>query len=358
MKSVHFKRQGADIRVLPEESKKQKRRQWDRIIYFIVLFAIIYAIGYYVFKRVFYVRSQAQVLYENVNIRLLRDSRIMQYYVDEDDTVQFGDTLFRYIENAPDLGTVGVGNADYVAKESPNYSWIVREIINTKEKIGINETKKAQSLSLIKTYQNEIQDIKNSVALGVLPQSRLDLRKTEITSLQSQVKQIDAENEELRKIIKELEARIPKDSPTVATGKVDFRLSKEGKSENKFFVSPFEGSVNRIYVRQFETCLKTEIAMSLHRNSPIFVRAFFDQEDISHLRVGDVFNITFPDGRESTGILRRFYYATIPLPEEFQERYEPMTRTIAGDIYPQDSSAAKLWNNFYKMGVEVYKYKY
>ena len=69
-------------------------------------------------------------------------------------------------------------------------------------------------------------------------------------------------------------------------------------------------------------------------------------------------NITFPDGTETKGILRRFYYSTYPLPDEFQKRYEPTTRTVAADIYPVNDADYEHWKAFYKMGVSVSKYKY
>ena len=69
-------------------------------------------------------------------------------------------------------------------------------------------------------------------------------------------------------------------------------------------------------------------------------------------------NIEFPDGTESKGLIKRFYYATYQLPDEFQKRYEPTTRTIAADIYPVNDNEYEHWRAFYKMSVSVTKFKY
>jgi multidrug resistance efflux pump len=355
MKSINFKRAGSDIRVAEENKPKKKKRQWDRIIYFIVFFSLLFGLGYYAFTRLFYVNAQAQVLYENVEIRLLKDARIMEYFTFEDDTIRFGDTLFRYSEDHTDDQSNIQLSAHRSSSDNPAYNWVIREIFTTEEKINSKKSEKEQCLALIKSYKQEVEKIKTSVSLGVLPQSRLDVRENDILKLKSQVQRLESEIAQLYSALDELKTKIPSmhgaDSASISANMGDVQ-------NEKFFLSPFEGTVNRIFVRQFETSLKSETILSLHRNSPIFVRAFFDQSDIDVLQPGDEFVLEFPDGTESIGVLKRFYYSTVPLPVEFQKRYEPITRTIGGDIYPKDSTQAALWKNFYKMNVVVKKFKF
>ncbi len=355
MKSINFKRAGSDIRVAEENKPKKKKRQWDRIIYFIVFFALLIGLGYYAFTRLFYVNAQAQVLYENVEIRLLKDARIMEYFTHEDDTIEFGDTLFRYSEDRTDDQSNIQLSAHRSSSDNPAYNWVIREIFTTEEKINSKKSEKEQCLALIKSYKQEVEKIKTSVSLGVLPQSRLDVRENDILKLKSQVQRLESEIAQLYSALDELKTKIPSihgaDSASLSANMGDVQ-------NEKFFLSPFEGTVNRIFIRQFETSLKSETILSLHRNSPIFVRAFFDQSDIDVLQPGDEFLLEFPDGTKSIGVLKRFYYSTVPLPVEFQKRYEPITRTIGGDIYPKDSTQAALWKNFYKMNVVVKKFKF
>ena len=121
MKSVNFKRAGADIRVAEESKSIKRKRHWDRIIYFIVFFALLFGIAYYAFTRLFYVRASSQVLYENVELRLLDDCRIMEYFTYEDDTVRFGDTLFRYMEDQ-DGNQQGNGSISFLNSDSGTFS--------------------------------------------------------------------------------------------------------------------------------------------------------------------------------------------------------------------------------------------
>jgi hypothetical protein len=46
------------------------------------------------------------------------------------------------------------------------------------------------------------------------------------------------------------------------------------------------------------------------------------------------------------------------MPDEFQAKYEPTTRTIAGDIYPEKEEDREKWLIFNKMSVEITKFKY
>jgi len=46
------------------------------------------------------------------------------------------------------------------------------------------------------------------------------------------------------------------------------------------------------------------------------------------------------------------------MPEEFQKKYEPTTRTVAADLYPLNNEEAKKWKAYYKMSVKITKFKY
>jgi multidrug resistance efflux pump len=132
----------------------------------------------------------------------------------------------------------------------------------------------------------------------------------------------------------------------------------EVEKRKQYFISPIAGTINQIFTKEFETALRDDVVLSVHKKSPIFVRVYFDQEDLAQIAVGEEFEITFPDGTVSKGILKSFYYSTIPLPEEFQKRYEPVSRAVVGDVYPVNIEEAKRWKDFYKMSVDVSKYKY
>lgn len=379
MKSVNFKRRGTEIRTLPEESRTA-RRKWDRITYIFILIVLL-ALGiYYATTKVFYTRAQGQVLYENVDIRLLDDCRVTRYFVHEYDSVRVGDTLFEYINDNDDTDNGNGGNGGSVsvsvnAGGGTDNSWIEREILNKREKIASTEAKRKENLSLIKSYEAELERIRASVVLGVLPQSRLDVRQNEIVQLKAENSRLAEEIAEIKKILSQLQADLAaagtKSNGVKSNVKINGGGSKgsqetdndngglaELEKKKQYFISPIAGTINQIFTKEFETALRDEVVLSVHKKSPIFVRAYFDQKDLDQISIGEEFTVTFPDGTISKGILKSFYYSTIPLPEEFQKRYEPVSRAVVGDIYPVNIEEAQRWKDFYKMSVDVSKYKY
>lgn len=374
MKSVNFKRRGTEIRTLPEATKSS-RRKWDRITYILILFILLGFGIYYAYTKVFYTKAQGQVMYENIDIRLLDDCRVTRYFVHEYDSVKVGDTLFEYIDEKTDnIAQVGGGGGNVSVSVSAgrggDNSWIEREILNKREKIASSEAKRKENLSLIKSYEAELERIRASVVLGVLPQSRLDVRQNEIVQLKAEVSRIEEEIAETKKILAQLKSELSsyrsnQGSETVTeninvnggTGGGDVQPEDLSKKK-KYFISPIAGSINRIYTLEYETALRDEVVLAIHKKSPIFVRAYFDQEDLQDVAIGEEFQITFPDGTVSRGVLKSFYYSTIPLPEEFQKKYEPVSRSVVGDIYPVSSEESLQWKNFYKMSVDIKKFKY
>jgi multidrug efflux pump subunit AcrA (membrane-fusion protein) len=314
-------------------------------------------------------------MYENVDIRLLDDCRVTRYFVHEYDSVRVGDTLFEYIDdnddsqNSSQNNSGGGVNVEVNANRGGDYSWIQREIFNKQEKNSSSLAKKKENASLIKSYEAELERIRASVVLGVLPQSRLDVRQNEIVQLKAENSRIDEEIAGTRRIISQLQAEMAASrsvSQTVTNNSNESStinspggtIGAEAGQKKKYFISPISGSINRIYTLEYETALRDEVVLAIHKKSPIFVRAYFDQEDLADVAIGEEFTVTFPDGTVSRGILKSFYYSTIPLPEEFQKKYEPVSRAVVGDIYPVNADESQQWKNFYKMSVDVSKYKY
>ena len=374
MKSINFKRRGTEIRTLPEESRTT-RRKWDRITYIFILLLLLGFGIYYASTKIFYIRAQGQMMYENVDIRLLDDCRVTRYFVHEYDSVRVGDTLFEYIDNKDVVENGGGGGGSVsvsvnAGRGGGDNSWMEREILNKREKIATSEAKRKENLSLITSYEAELERIRASVVLGVLPQSRLDLRQNEIVQLKAENSRIAEEISETKKILAQLQNELAASRSESENVSGDINLNTGGSSEGnnsegvdpepkkKYFISPITGSINRIYTLEYETALRDEVVLAIHKKSPIFIRAYFDQEDLADVAVGEEFTVTFPDGTQSRGILKSFYYSTIPLPEEFQKKYEPVSRAVVGDIYPVNKDESLQWKNFYKMSVDVSKYKY
>jgi hypothetical protein len=378
MKSLNFQRNKSLIRIT-NEKKIRKRRNWDRIVYLVLLFTFIAFMIWYFLNKFVFVHAFGHVIIESTKIRLTDDARLDKIYVHEGDSICKDDTLFSYSldldqdtdgSGASSLALGGVtatGNKDY---------WWLKELYNLKKTVAINNIAIAENAQLIKNYENELGRLTNEVILDVLPKQRLDYVQTEIMKLKTQNAKLKSENGELSALMKTLKPFDNTAKREIKDVKInagnggggnsisdymrnqEIKFSDELLSEERYFRAPMDGIVTRIYIHSFETALKSEDIMTMHKDHPAFIKAFFDQEDVGHFKEGDVFKVTFPDGSTSLGYLKRFYIATYTLPEEFQKKYEPTTRSIAGDIYPVNAEEMSKWRTFYKMSVDISKFKF
>lgn len=374
MKSVNFQRNKALIRVVNEQ-KVKKQRNWDRIMYLCLLGLFLVFVFYYIITKYLFIHAYGHVIIESTRIRLTDDARIIEFYVKEGDKIEQNDTLFSYaLDRDDDISgrssyaqSVNIGSIEGGSRDD----WWVKEIYALKKKIALNNIDISENENLINGYKKEIKRISNEVILDVLPKTRLEYIQNEMVSLHVQNKKLEKENKELNSLMKSLgPSKTPRriNGLNVRTkkgggvagdkegvGKLDF--SEELLTQAKYFKSPVNGIATRIYIHTYETALKSEEIMALHEAQPAYIKAYFEQEDLRYFKEGDLFSIEFPDGTISKGILKRFYIATYTLPEEFQKKYEPTTRSIAADIYPIDSMEIKKWKTFYKMSVDISKLK-
>lgn len=379
MKSINFQRNKSLFRVSNEKEIK-KKRNWDRIIYLALLIGFVLFLIVYAFNKILIVHANGHVIIESSRIRLTDDARIEHIWVEEGDSVAIGDTLFTYsLDMDQDInGSGSAGSSISIGGftgRTNSDNWWLKEMYNIKKTISINNVKINENNELIKSYQLELKRLTNEVILDVMPKQRLDYLQTEIVKLKADNQKINQENAELNNLARTLKpfensAKPPSISNLKLTtvgnngnrSKDDFvmdlKFSGELLSERHFFTSPMDGIVTRVYIHSTETALKTEDIMSLHKDRPAFIKAYFEQEDLANFKIDDVFTVTFPDGSKSYGVLKRFYIATYVLPEEFQKKYEPTTRSVAADIYPLNEEDLKQWKAFYKMGVDISKFKY
>jgi hypothetical protein len=320
-----------------------------------------------------YIHAYGHVIIESTRIRLTDDARIIDLYVNEGDRIKQNDTLFSYaLDRDDDINgsslypqSVNIGSIVGNTRDE----WWVKEIYALKKKIALNNIDISENEISISGYKKEIKRLTNEVILDVLPKSRLEFIQNEMVSLNTENKKLTKENSELNSLMKSLKPS--KNQRSINGLKINSNnrnSNKEGTfnklafteellTQEKFFRSPMNGIATRIFIHSYETALKNEEIMALHEAQPAFIKAYFEQEDLRFFKEGDIFTIEFPDGTMSKGILKRFYIATYTLPDEFQKKYEPTTRSIAADIYAIDSTEIKKWKTFYKMSVDISKLK-
>jgi hypothetical protein len=306
----------------------------------------------YFFVRLIYVEAPGHVLFKSLSIRVPEDITIQNVYKDEGELICEGDTIFSYISAKDELLAISSMNADMVNKGN---QWIDREIYELKKKIGLNKIDVFEKEQLIEWNNERIKEIEDEVVLGITPKYKLENYQKDIEKLKLEIGNIDAANSTYQNLIASLRS-----TNNVDQSKIDINQQGVGGLNylNKYYIAPIEGTATRIYKNNFEVALKSENILNIHKRKDIYIKAFFDQEDFKHIQEGDKVTVIFPDGEESVGHIKRFYFASYRLPEEFQKKYESTTRAIAADIFPIEREDQIKWKAFYKMKVNVRISKY
>lgn len=350
MKSVQFKRKNSMLRVMPED-KIVRKINWDKTIYLFLLFIGGLLFLRFVFYRTLYVEAEGQVLFQNVNIRLTDDARILRFHKKEGDVVKIGDSLFTYFKDLNNQGDPGYSASVEIKRESAD--WIQKERFNINKSIMLNNLEIIEQKELLESYKKGLNTYRNEVMLDVVPKIKLESIENEMIKLRSNIQKLSSTNAELKRYLGTL-------TPNYFNSK--YRSIPPGSKNQdtlvKVFYSPIEGTVTRTYLQPYETALKTDNILSIHKGENIYIKAFFEQEDLKSIHDSDQVTITFPDGSKSVGVIKRFYYATYQLPEEFQKKYEPVTRSLAADVVPADTSELRKWKAYYKLSVGIKKLKY
>jgi multidrug resistance efflux pump len=363
MKNISFKRNESVIRGLEIQKEKKTKgpRNWDRIVYFILLIVLAIFLIRYLINSFFYIEADGQILFDNVEIRNTSDCRVISFYVKEGDEVCIGDTLFTFIPDKPAGFFNSFGTYEFAMKQQKkgDVSWSEKEIFKVLEDVKLNQFLISEKQKMKKLYENDLERIRNEVMLDVLPRNRLDDQISKINSLNYEIETLIGKNELLNRSLSELE-KMKRDlgNETDANGNQLGNNDGTLHDGSSIFYSPLEGTITNILKNQFEVALKDEVILSIHKPNNVYIKGFFKQEDLKSLAINDFVKLKFPDGSTGLGIIKRFYFTTYQLPEEFQKKYEPTTRSLSADIFPASEDDLTKWRTYWKMGVKITKSKY
>lgn len=359
MKSLNFNRKASMLRNMEEEKISRKDKNWDKIVYYVVLAIISFFIFRYFINRVFYVHAEGQVMFNSVKVRVPDDITIHYFKVKEGDTVLYGDTLFAYT-SARDEQSRGAFAFKIDDDEDNTSSWQQREVYQLNKNIRLNRLRIGENINLIAWYQSEIQKLENQVILEVSSKNKLESYQSQLEKLTIENRKYNNEIAVFKSMIVELGGQAEDTiEDELAPSPVPYSGGGAGyMSMKRVYISPMSGVITRIYKRPNEVALKTEEIMNVHQQESVYIKTFFLQEDLSSIQVGDEVILTFPNGVKSHGTIRRFYSATYRLPPEFQKKYESRTRAIAADIFPKDETELDEWQKFYKISVQIKKSRF
>ena len=352
MKSADFNRTENKIRVLQEVRPVKKKVNWDRLIYFFFILAALLTSLYYVARNNLYTRAEGQVLFRKLDVRFTQDVQVMNLKASQGQEVEIGDTLFMYYdEQAINQPRPLLRKSVFVSNE--NLDWIVRERLTTQRRIEVSEIQAREAEKQRRTSEMEKNRLEKEIYLDIYPASKIDPYVHRMIGFQAEKEAAEEEVKFHNKYLTWLAAqeKLEREKARLEALQSESYIPLVLKA----YLSPVSGTITQIHKENFEVALESEVILSVHKPSNLYIQAFYEQRDVDHIKHGDVVDVEFPDGTQSKGVVERFYVATYQLPAEFQKRYEPVTRSITAEITPIDTQEAMRWQAFYKLEAKISK---
>jgi multidrug resistance efflux pump len=348
MRSLNFKRrENSQLRYLEEKiSEKQKARfNWDRVVYLLILGTILFFVLRYFFLNNFFISADGQIIFDSVEISETQDVRIEKYYIEEGQDVKKGDTLFTYLIEDP----IEMAQEMEMAEgEEDEEGWSEREMYTLQKNIDLNNSRIRGDSELLDSYKKQLKRMENEVILGAASDRDLANLEYQISKLETEIKLKRSENGVLKRQLLDL---------GISDSTMTQLQSGQGNpySPYRVFIAPVDGYIAKIYKEPYEVALKSEVIITIYQSDSVYIKGYFEQEDLRYVKEGDIITVNFPDGKQSEGKIKRFYSSTVLVPEEFQKRFEPAKRTIAADVVPAPGSDLEIWKRYYKLSVKLNK---
>lgn len=331
------------MRNMDETKSPKKKVNWDKIIYFIVLILIIVLSFKYFFVKLLYVDAPGHVMFKSLSVRVPEDITIKEFYKNEGDNLELGDTLFSYVSTKDELEYIA-----NMAQQGTSSNWMEREVYQLNKNIALNQSIIFEKEQLIDWTKKQIKRLEQEVILDITPKHKMESYEREIEKLTLEVETLKKQTSTYYGLINQLKGSFRPEGSSYSIGAAGASLLVK-----KYYKTPIEGTVTRRYKSDHEVALKSENIMNVHKREDIYIKAFFNQEEFKYVKEGDEVTVVFPDGEETVGNIKRFYFATYVMPVEFQKKHESTTRTIAADIFPIEREDQIKWKAFYKMEVRV-----
>lgn len=314
------------ITTLPEGSAPQNvKPKITQIIYFSVLIFIVVYLGYVAVGRLFYLNARGQVEIEKTLISSTRGGHISQLAVSEGQQLKKGDMIVR-IDALQQC----------VVEEN-------KHLQKLRLDIGMNE----QRIALLKAKQAELKKLQRGSEL----RRALELERESISygtqfwrdqnKLLSDLALTGKELELQRLQLKELEKS--------ARNKT---LPAECQAET--IRAPFPARVQVVRRRVEEFAKRGEAIVILTRNkAPVRIEAYFTEDELKYINLGKRLQVAFPDGVESTGVVKAVYSSAYSVPEREWKGYRPLTTGVRVHLFPLNENEEMHWKQYDRMEVRV-----
>ncbi len=345
MKQFKFKNKATVIRGIKEERPK-KKRNWDRIIYLLIFIIAFVSLFIYIVQANIYVFALGEVLTNRFDVQFPEDVQIIEYYYEEGDSIQRGDTLFYMKMNFDEGGYFGFGNAII---EKPN-EWLLKERLMTLKNIQLKKIELEDRKIRVADTRKTIERLKLEVYLDVYTPEELNSSRQQLQNYLTDIASLETEIEYLYEYLNRLRDY-----------KRDYDVYMGASSDiqtTSFYISPVNGLITKIFKPPHEITYSQEVAIYISNFDEMYIKAFIAQEDLDYYKTGEIVNLSFMDGTKSKGRIKEFYLNTEAVPEEFREVRGKAQRNVVAEIYPTSEADKLKWLPYYRFSVRVSKFKF
>ncbi|MFY0631907.1 MAG: hypothetical protein JXR05_16205 [Flavobacteriaceae bacterium] len=336
MRKFTYTKNTAIIRTLKEPKIKKKKLNLDRILYILIIIALLFWLGSFIYNKTVWIEGNGQVLMEKVDVNFTNDIRVKELFIGEGDTVMVGKKLFNYFQDDFDSdASIVLKTLDKKERLKGDLQDLFKEI--QRKRIQRKNLKERQRLMI-----EQEKKVKKLILLDVYTKNKLDELISQKLLLKNQIDLLDSELFFLRKQKKYL----------TDSGNNNYGSSAGGNFGNTY-ASPIKGVIGQILKNSEESCYKTENVMTIHNIEKVFIKAYFNLKDLAKVKKGSIVTVEFPDKTISKGIINKLYISTYKAPSEFQKKYEPTERNILAEIVPIHKEQIPDWGKFYKLNLKV-----
>lgn len=326
------------------EIEMKKRKNWDRMIYLAILWLLLGSLLFYIGKKTLFVFSSGELVTEGFQVKFMEDVKVSKFFVDQDDFVSIGDTLF-YFTPSEDYDTLQENEDNFLADD-----WYNREIINTEKSIGLKQTQLKEKQKQYQNAKTHLKKLEKEVYLDIISQNEVDKQKVVLNDISGEFSGLRNEIEYLNDYKKELARRMDE--------KGKLMHERNLMSRNLYYTSPVAGKVNLIHRRPGEINYKGEIVLEVIDPHKVTIAGYVNQSDIGDYQIGSKVKIEFPGGEQSVGKVSFINFTAQEIPEYLQDPTDPNTMRLKIVIEPWEEDNRKDWPLHYSnLEVKVYKTK-
>jgi len=342
MRNFSYKKQPAVIRTLKEPPKPKKKFNLDRLLFLGLLGLLALWFARYLFVSLAYVTVDGQISLEKLNVNFTNDIRLKTLHTQEGSSIGSGDTLFSYIHQSFDDNTSILTRQK---NDQDDLAELLRKQQFESQKLSIEKEAISKSIEQVKLTMQRNHQL---ATLDVLTKNDIKSGQQQLTTLQLRAWELEREIELMRHQINLTQEKFNALESINTQG-----LAESNGSTTSYYIAPTSGLVGQINFSPDEVCYETQSVMTIHNTKAVCIKAYFNQEALKEIGVGNEVRIDFPDGSSTGGYIDNLSVATYELPSEFQKKYEPTQRSLLVTVVPKQQEDLDLWKRYYKMTVKV-----